>query len=232
MIYYTGDTHGAIEKLFNFKTRFGLTAEDTIVILGDAGRNYDQGEHDRLAKMFLKRMGVTIFAIHGNYEERPYNLPHYHEIEWHGGIVYVEDDYPNILFGKDGEIYDFDGHRAIVIGGAYSVDKPYRLAHGYHWFPSEQPDDAIKSRVKAALDALDWNIDLVLSHTCPQKFVPVEAFMSCVDQSSVDRSTEEWLDTIEDRLTYRHWLCGHWHIDKTIDKFRFVMDDFVTIDSL
>ncbi len=60
----------------------------------------------------------------------------------------------------------------------------------------------------------------------------IEAFMSCVDQSSVDRSTEEWLDTIDDRLTYRHWLCGHWHIDKTIDRFRFVMDDFVTIDDL
>ena len=197
MIYYTGDTHGDVEKLYNFKERFRLAAKDTIVILGDAGWNYDQGSHDRLAKMFLKRMGVTIFAIHGNHEERPYNLPYYHEEDWRGGRVYVEDEFPNILFGKDGEVYDLDGHRAIVIGGAYSVDKPYRLAHGYHWFPSEQPDDAIKARIEAALDALDWNIDLVLSHTCPQKFVPVETFMSCVDQSSVDRSTEGWLDTIE-----------------------------------
>ena len=229
MIYYTGDTHGGVEKLYNFKERFGLTSDDTIVILGDAGWNYDQSSHDRLAKMFLKRMGVTIFAIHGNHEERPYNLPNYHETEWRGGKVYVEDEFPNILFGKDGEIYDLDGHRAIVIGGAYSVDKPFRLVRGYHWFPSEQPDDVIKAWVETALDALDWNIDLVLSHTCPQKFVPVEAFMSCIDQSAVDRSTEEWLDTIEDRLAYRQWFCGQWHIDKKIDRFRFVMDDFVTL---
>lgn len=231
MIFYTGDTHGDVEKLYKLKERFGLTADDTIVILGDAGWNYDQGSHDRLAKIFLKRMGVTIFSIHGNHEERPYNLPNYHEKEWCGGKAYVEDEFPNILFGKDGEVYDLDGHRAIVFGGAYSVDKPFRLVRGYHWFPSEQPDDVIKARVETALDALDWNNDLVLSHTCPQKFVPVEAFMSCIDQSAVDRSTEEWLDTIEDRLTYRHWLCGHWHIDKTIDRFRFMMDDFVTIDN-
>ena len=229
MIYYTGDTHGGVEKLYNIKERFCLTSDDTIVILGDAGWNYDQSSHDRLAKMFLKRMGVTIFAIHGNHEERPYNLPNYHETEWRGGKVYVEDEFPNILFGKDGEIYDLDGHRAIVIGGAYSFDKPFRLVRGYHWFPSEQPDDVIKAWVETALDALDWNIDLVLSHTCPQKFVPVEAFMSCIDQSAVDRSTEEWLDTIEDRLAYRQWFCGHWHIDKKIDRFRFVMDDFVTL---
>ena len=229
MIYFTGDTHGDVEKLYMFKERFGLTTDDTIVILGDAGWNYDQGEHDRLAKTFLKRMGVTIFSIHGNHEERPNNLPNYHEAEWHGGKVYVEDEFPNILFGKDGEVYDLDGQKALVIGGAYSVDKPFRLAHGYRWFASEQPADPIKAQVEAKLESLDWKIDLVLSHTCPQKFVPVEAFMSCVDQSAVDRSTEEWLDRIEDRLTYNHWLCGHWHIDKTIDHFRFVMDDFVTL---
>ena len=100
MIYYTGDTHGDVEKLFKFKERFGLTADDTIVILGDAGWNYDQGSHDFLAKSFLKRMGVTIFSIHGNHEERPYNLPYYHEIEWRGGKVYVEDEYPMPRMGK------------------------------------------------------------------------------------------------------------------------------------
>lgn len=111
-------------------------------------------------------MGVTIFSIHGNHEERPYNLPYYHEKEWRGGTVYVEDDYPNILFGKDGEVYDLDGHQAIVIGGAYSVDKPFRLANGYNWFSSEQPDATTKTIVEASLDMMDWNIDLVLSHTC------------------------------------------------------------------
>ena len=232
MIYYTGDTHGEVEKLIAFSERFHLTPEDTIVILGDAGWNYYTDQRDYLAKSFLKRLGVTIFSIHGNHEARPGKLSFYHETEWRGGIVYVEDEFPNILFAKDGEVYDLDGHTAIAIGGAYSVDKHYRLSHWLKWFPDEQPDDEIKACVESKLNALDWNIDLVLSHTCPQKFVPVEAFLSCVDQSTVDRSTEEWLDTIEDRLNYQHWLCGHWHIDKTVDKFRFLMDDFITLPDI
>ena len=39
---------------------------------------------------------------------------------WHDGVVYYEPEFPNILFAKDGEIYDFDGKKALVIGGAYS----------------------------------------------------------------------------------------------------------------
>ncbi|MBQ6481650.1 MAG: metallophosphoesterase [Anaerolineaceae bacterium] len=232
MIYYTGDTHGEVEKLIAFSERFHLTPEDTIVILGDAGWNYYTDKRDFLAKSFLKRLGVTIFSIHGNHEARPGKLSFYHEAEWRGGSVYVEDEFPNILFAKDGEVYDLDGHIAIAIGGAYSVDKYYRLSHWLKWFSDEQPDDEIKARVESKLNALDWNIDLVLSHTCPQKFVPVDAFLSCVDQSTVDRSTEEWLDTIEDRLNYQHWLCGHWHIDKAVDRFRFLMDDFITLPDI
>ncbi len=70
MIYYTGDTHGEVEKLLRFKHRMDLTVEDTVVILGDAGWNYDMGMHDQLAKMYLKRFGITVFSIHGNHEER------------------------------------------------------------------------------------------------------------------------------------------------------------------
>jgi 3-oxoacid CoA-transferase subunit A len=147
----------------------------------------------------------------------------YHEAFWHGGIVYFEDDYPNLLFAKDGEIYDLDGQKAIAIGGAYSVDKYYRLQRGMNWFPDEQPSEEIKQRTEMQLSTIDWNVDVVLSHTCPQKYVPIEAFMPGLDQSKVDHSTEEWLDTIEDRLNYRDWFCGHWHIDKRIDKMHFLM---------
>ena len=87
--------------------------------------------------------------------------------EYCGGKILYEEAFPNILFAVDGEIYNFDGYKCIVIGGAYSVDKHYRLAHGWHWWPDEQPDEEIKAVVEARLAALHWNIDIVLSHTCP-----------------------------------------------------------------
>lgn len=228
MVLYTGDTHGKIQKITNAIRNGFVTADDTIVILGDAGFNYygnDSG--DKRTKSRLNKEGVTVFCIHGNHEMRPETIPTYITKIWNGGTVYYEEKYPNILFAKDGEIFDLDGRKTIVVGGAYSVDKFYRLRNGYRWFPDEQPSEETKARVEAVLEGCNWEIDQVLTHTCPSKYIPAEAFLSCVDQSTVDNSTEEWLDTIEKRLKYGRWLCGHWHIDKKIDDFRFVMEDII-----
>ena len=73
---------------------------------------------------------------------------------------------------------------------AYSVDKEYRLRMGYRWFADEQPSDAIKEYVEQQLDKTGWKEDTVLSHTCPRKYEPVEHFMPGIDQSRVDKSTE------------------------------------------
>ena len=236
MAFYTGDKHGREERLMRYIRVHDLTKEDVIVILGDAGFNYSgyerKNSNDRIVKETLCRTGVTIFSIHGNHEMRPETLPYYHEKEWSGGIVYAEDEYPNVIFAKDGEIYDLDGHKAIAIGGAYSVDKYYRLERGYRWFEDEQPSATVKAHVEDVLTSLDWTIDTVITHTCPARYIPTEAFLPMVDQSTVDNSTEEWLDEIESRLHYKHWLCGHWHINKRIDKLRFLMDDLITLDNI
>ena len=64
----------------------------------------------------------------------------------------------------------------------------------------------------------------VLSHTTPFKYEPVEVFMSWVDQSKVDKSTETWLDSIEGRLTYSHWYAGHYHTEKNIDRLTLLFE--------
>ena len=63
---------------------------------------------------------------------RPESLPTYQEMKWNDGIVYVEKDYPNLLFAKDGEIYNINGKKTLVIGGAYSVDRDYRIRMNPH----------------------------------------------------------------------------------------------------
>ena len=69
-------------------------------------------------------------------------------------------------------------------------------------------------------------VDTVLSHTCPYKYIPREAFLPMINQDSVDDSTEKWLDNIESRLYYERWYCGHWHISKRVDKLHFLFHDF------
>ena len=144
--YVTGDKHGKLKPVKRFAKDDGLTTEDTIIILGDAGFNYFKDERDSWTKKIVAKIKPTVFCIHGNHEMRPQSLPQlYHETKWHGGAVFVESAYPNILFAKDGKVYDLGGVSAIAIGGAYSVDKWYRLEAGAEWFTDEQPSDEVKA---------------------------------------------------------------------------------------
>lgn len=175
-----------------------------------------------IRKNRVSRIPMAFLCIHGNHEMRPYEAEGYELVEWQGGRVYRQREFPYLLFARDGDIYQINGMSFMAIGGAYSVDKAWRLRYGYPWFASEQPDGEIKKRVEAKLDKTGWKVDAVLSHTCPLKYMPREAFLPGLDQTLVDRSTEEWLDFIEDRLDYGHWYCGHFHINKDIDRVSFL----------
>ena len=140
-------------------------------------------------------------------------------------VIRYEEAFPNILFAKDGEVYDFGGLSCIAIGGAYSIDKFERLEKGWHWFDNEQPSDAIKAFVEDKIAGLGDKVDIVLSHTCPLKYEPREAFSCCIDQRTIDKSTEVWLDMLEDRIEYKRWYCGHYHIDKVFAGMRFMFAD-------
>ena len=225
--YITGDTHGDFRRIGQFCVENDTTAEDVMVILGDAGINYYLDSRDRELKEELSQLDITLFCIHGNHEARPWEAGDYDEKEWNDGIVYVEEQYPNILFAKDGEIYDFNGKSVIVIGGAYSVDKYYRLNNGLMWFDTEQPDDEIKAYVERQLDKVDWSIDIVLSHTVPIEAEPVWNFIPGLDQSTVDKSTEQWLQRIYDNLDLREgWYAGHYHCEAEENGIRIMFEDY------
>ena len=216
MIYITGDTHRDFTRLHNLKG----TEEDMLIVLGDAGINYYLNEEDTKYKEYLNSFKIKLFCIRGNHEERPENINTYKEINMFGGKVFIEDDYPNLIFSKDGEVYNINGMSVLVIGGAYSVDKDYRLMYGHKLFRDEQLSqeemDNIYDKVKGK------HFDIVLSHTCPHKYEPREVFMSGIDQSKVDKSMEYFLDKIEDSIDYDKWYCGHYHTEKIVDKLEFM----------
>ena len=222
MIYITGDKHADFREVFYFCYANETTLDDILIVLGDAGINYYANEKDYMLKNSLLQYPITFFCIHGNHEERPEKIKTYKTRKFHNGIVYYEEDYPNILFAKDGEIYNFNNHKVVVIGGAYSVDKHFRKAYGYNWYESEQPSEKTKNKIVRVLKDLDNKIDIILSHTCPYKYLPREMFLEGVDQSTVDNSTEYFLDKIEETTDYNLWYCGHYHTDKEIDKLIFM----------
>ena len=230
MVYLTGDTHGTFDRIEEFCWENETAREDVMVILGDAGLNYWLDERDEEKKQQLARLPITLLCVHGNHEERPEQVPGYETMEWRGGSVWVQPEYPNLLFAEDGAIYDFDGRKAIAIGGAYSVDKHYRLAVGAPWFASEQPDEWGKERVTSALNRAGWTVDYVFSHTVPLFAVPRHAFLPMVDQNGVDHSTEEWLEEIEEKLTYERWYAGHYHVTWDCGRVQILYEDYEVLE--
>lgn len=129
-----------------------------------------------------------------------------------------------IILGDTGINFSGGLHDRMKKEFPYSVDKMVRLMYGYGWWTDEQPSEEIKRDVERRLDELGWKVDVVLSHTTPLKYEPVEVFLSGIDQSRVDKSTEEWLNGIEDRLDYGKWYCGHYHTEKKIDRVEIMFE--------
>lgn len=249
-IFITGDKHGDFIDIPFFCNRYNTTKEDILIILGDSGINYwlsNLKEKDRTdiivykdehkskkIKKGLQELPITLFCIHGNHEARAETILGYTKTIFCGAPAYKQEEYDNIYFAIDGEIYTFNKKEYIVIGGAYSIDKEYRLGKqksgflGYKWFADEQPSSEIKTRVEEKLKEKSGTVHGVLTHTCPKKYMPTDMFLTQFTFKE-DNSTEEWLEKIEENTDYKIWYCGHFHTDRIVDKIHML---FENIDEL
>ena len=219
----TGDTHGRVaERIGNIahNSHDLLPEETAVIILGDAGFNYWLNDSDTREKRRVCKYGYTIYCVRGNHEERPENLNY--EKSWDDdvqGEVYVDPVCDLIRYFIDGEVYVINGHRTLVIGGAYSVDKHYRLqraaAAGQSfsgWFKDEQLSDWEVQAI--AYNRFGEEYDFVFTHTCPLSWEPTDLFLGCIDQSTVDKSTEMFLDEVRQEVSWKIWCFGHYHADR------------------
>jgi 3-oxoacid CoA-transferase subunit A len=236
-IYITGDTHGDFERIEDFCKIFETTKKDVMIILGDAGVNYFLDRRDEKLKQKLEKMPITFMLVRGNHEARPgigwdkedaeslflIDCPEY------AGTFMMEQEYPSILYMLDGGVYTFNVRnrqlKALTIGGAYSVDKQYRLQMqslgltDYKWFENEQ---LIEEEMSQILNNVrDRKFDYVLTHTCPLKDEPRHACMPLAP-ADIDKTMEEFLEKVKNSITYEAWYCGHWHIDQTFRRMNFM----------
>ena len=129
----TGDTHGqVVSRLDNITQNMdNIVSEETaVIILGDAGLNYYLNSTDRRNKRLSSNFGLRVYCVRGNHEARPQNIQSMVLVDDTdvGGKVYIEEEFPLIRYFVDGGEYTIGGKSVLVIGGAYSVDKYYRLA--------------------------------------------------------------------------------------------------------
>lgn len=214
MTYITGDKHGRFDFLPYWCEEMKTSKSDILIILGDTGLNYFKDNRDDQLKESISKCPITLFCIRGNHEERPCNVLSYRQELFHLGVVFVEDKYPNIKFAEDGSIFSFDGSLVLAIGGAYSVDKQYRLDNHFKWFESEQLNELEMTRIAAEVKGMSF--DYVLTHTCPISMQPTYLFLGWVEQSTVDNSMEKWLEEVKNSISYKKWYFGHYHDDRKL----------------
>ena len=230
--YITGDTHGDFSR-FSYYDK--LKKDIAVIICGDAGVNYYLNKKDYKLKKSLRDIlpKVTFYLVRGNHEARPQSLISMKEIydKEVEGNVWVEEEFPNIKYLKDGEVYTIDGKRALVIGGAYSIDKEYRLINGWQWFPTEQLSATEREAITEKYAG--QHFDLVLSHTCPYPWQPFDKFLSYVDQTKVDNSMEYWMENLSHKISYNLWIFGHFHDDRQINYFsQMVSEEIYDLNKL
>ena len=225
--YITGDCHGCFTKFANIKLE--QDEKGIVICLGDFSINYYLNKTDTRAKKELSQNypNLTFYCLRGNHEQRPQLIDNmllaYDKNVW--GEVYYEEAYPNIKYFKDYGFYKIQGYLCLVIGGAYSIDKYWRLARAglteetnipkkTGWFENEQ---LTKAEMNDCLDDIDfWNrqgidVDFILTHTCPKSFQPIDMFLKTVDQSTVDDTMEKFLDKVNYSISWKYWLFGHYH---------------------
>lgn len=219
-IFLTGDTHGIGGfrrfDLFNRLVGSGLIKEDYLVVLGDFGCPFNnttdvynyQNEIKALEK--LSEMSWTTLFVDGNHENFT-NLKNLPEVEFLGGKAgqfVTEDKKLSIYHLKRGEIYNFEGMKAFCFGGAFSIDRSMRILGHSYWEEEEASYQEI-SYAENKLDSVNWQVDLVLTHTGPTSLTR-EAWYRDQREEIKDR-TADWFDNVYRKLNFDQWFFGHHH---------------------
>ena len=228
MIYFIGDTHGThdFSKVMSLydkakNGRIELSPEkDFLVVLGDWGFVWEQKPGYKEIKMlkFWEKCPWTTLVVDGNHENFD-RLFAYPEVEF--GDNFARKIGNNIYNLKRGEIYNIDGVSAFVFGGGLSIDQDLRI-EGVSWWRQEQPstkqmDDAITN-----LEKIKNCVDLVLTHEAPKRFVPRLLGTNNIDYTlpesmKYNSPLANFFDYLYDIIEFDAWLCGHYHVDETIE---------------
>ena len=227
-LFFIGDIHGRYEYILSFDIRLEekLDETDSIVLLGDSGLNFFQNHKDKEMKEHLSKFKCTFYVLRGNHDHRVRPLAEERPKEWdfvyensennaiHGNF-YIEKSFPKIKYFSDEVGIYYINHsnglyKTLIVPGAYSVDKYYRLASGWIWYEDEQ---LTKEERINGLSLIEKNnsFDFVLSHTSPAIFEPTDLFLPTINQSTIDKTTEFYLGHIEYNIDYNFWLWGHYH---------------------
>lgn len=187
--------------------------------------------YDRLTGASKETANGWLFSRMSDAEKQRF-MEGYPKADWHGGTVRVIR--PSVLMLEPG-IFDLNGKKCFAYGGAPSHDvkdgildplrfpneasfmREYRSMYAnfmqfrvksVSWWEQEIPSPELETKAREALDNAGWKADFVFTHDCPRSTRAQLGFND--DLTSLDAFLEE----VKQKLDYRHWYFGHFHMDK------------------
>jgi hypothetical protein len=212
MIYVTGDLHGE-EKVAHEYSKVAK-AGDLVIVAGDFGvpwyadKTAKYADIDERVLSYFREAEFTVAFIDGNHENFDLLATYPIEEKWGGNVQNVEGSYHLMR----GELYTMDdGSTIFTFGGGTSVDKAHRT-EGVSWWPQEICSYEEIQHAYETLDACNWTVDYVITHTAPRQFKRLYAGTD-FRKDKTGCKTADFLTSICDDLTYKQWYFGHYHYD-------------------
>lgn len=217
-VLFAGDTHGNpshCRYLVHVAQAEGVNA---IFVLGDFG----YWEHQEEGVIFLDKLdkliyttGIYIYFLDGNHDNLGHLLEKYSSPEDRDqyGFLNIRT---HIKYAPRGHRWTWEHVRLIALGGAYSVDKDYRLMlerkrrkPGTLWFPGEEMTD------REMLDILrdETPVDIMLAHDKPAKSEPGWNRKDLPGCRPNALRLQAAMDTLKPKL-YLHGHLHHRYTDK------------------
>lgn len=143
-----GDVHGSSYYAVHAVRMLKDQGADRIIFLGDFGYDFAPRFVESLAAV-SNDTGLQIEWLPGNHE----NFDYLEKIDYDLG--------PNFTCYRTGDTFSIDYYKFLVIGGAVSVDRQWRVK-GKSWWPQESLTD---EDIRKACDAGEAHF--ILSHDAP-----------------------------------------------------------------
>src|SRR6185369_902489 len=170
-ILFAGDCHGATDHVKALINEAGKRECDRIFVLGDFGYWEHMADGvkflDKVSAFAIKR-GISVYFLDGNHDKTSLLLEKYADEPNDEGFLTVRG---RLFYAPRGHQWTWDGVSFIALGGAYSVDKQWRLDQerkgkrkgGTLWFPEEEMTDEDMLNILGTVS----RVDVMLAHDKP-----------------------------------------------------------------
>lgn len=252
MIYLTGDTHMDFRRFTKKKRarlQFDLKEGDMVIVCGDFGLLWEKNSTFEYYSDWMRRLPFKILWVAGNHENYDM-LEEYNCESWHGGKVrhIIRDQ---VIYLERGQVFRIEGKKFFTFGGASSHDVqggildpddpdyrkkyiaarrsglPFRIK-GKTWWEQELPSEEEMQEGLRNLKKVNYKVDYIITHCCSSRAQSELERIYGYDNGNHAKIYKEdilteYFDQLEDKLEYRRWYCGHYHVNRDIDEKHMVL---------